>query len=85
VDELAGRVLYTVETYMLGARVWVVVEVYGIVMRSVNVCTLAGGFWFSGLATNSVRQNAYLVVFLSRLESQLAKLTSKSRSYLNAD
>jgi hypothetical protein len=44
VDELAGRVLYTVETYVLGARVWVVVEVYGIVMRSVNVCTLAGGF-----------------------------------------
>jgi hypothetical protein len=50
---LAGRVSYTVETYVLGARVWVDVEVYGIVMRSVNVCTLAGGFCISGLATNS--------------------------------
>jgi hypothetical protein len=43
VDVLAGSVSYTVETCVLGARVWVDVEVYGIVIRSVKVCTLAGG------------------------------------------
>jgi hypothetical protein len=82
---LAGRVSYTVDTYVLGASVWVDVEVYGIVIRSVKVCTLAGGFSFSGLATNSMRRNAYPVGSLSRLKSQLARLTSKLRSCLNSD
>jgi hypothetical protein len=83
VDVLAGRVSYTVETYVLGARVWVDVEVYGIVMRSVKVSTLAGEIYISGLTINSISWNAHLVGSPSRLKSRLAKSMITLRSCLS--
>jgi hypothetical protein len=69
--------------YVLGARVWVVVEVYGIVMRSVKVCTLADRHLVNRLLSNAIRDIAHLAEFLFALLSQPAKMMSKSKLYLD--